>query len=332
MAAFQYEALNEKGALDKGVMAFAFLGVSAPQFALGLILLYVFAYRLALLPLGGYGTPQHLVLPALTLAVTGAGGYARVVRSAMLETLQSDYIRTGTAKGLARRCVVLKHALRNAALPVVAMIGLDIGLLMGGAATHVINPLLHRRLPYDAVKDFAAVTGLGKGGQVLVVNAASPHKSVTELLAFARRSPGKLSFGSGSSSSRVAGEMFKQLAGVDILHVPYKSNPLALTDLLVLDSAYAELTAFASSRHFALRREEGRLVFTLMDKNGQTMQEEAVMAMSAEQRMGLEEAEHQLRVEPRPQVDQQRAAQVAGRVAFGPAGRHGVAEDLSTGL
>lgn len=125
-------ALYAGRALDKGVMAFAFLGVSAPQFALGLILLYVFAYRFALLPLGGYGTPQHLVLPALTLAVTGAGWYARVVRSAMLETLQADYIRTGTAKGLARRRVVLKHALRNAVLPVVAMIGLDIGLLMGG--------------------------------------------------------------------------------------------------------------------------------------------------------------------------------------------------------
>ncbi len=125
-------ALYAGRALDKGVMAFAFVGVSAPQFALGLILLYVFAYRFALLPLGGYGTPQHLVLPALTLAVTGAGWYARVVRSSMLETLQADYIRTGTAKGLARRRVVLKHALRNAVLPVVAMIGLDIGLLMGG--------------------------------------------------------------------------------------------------------------------------------------------------------------------------------------------------------
>ena len=87
-------------------------------------------------------------------------------------------------------------------------------------------------MPYDAVKDFAPVTGLGKGGQVLVVNAASPYKSVAELLEAARKKPGKLSFGSGSSSSRVAGEMLKQLSGVDILHVPYKSNPLAITDLL----------------------------------------------------------------------------------------------------
>ena len=82
------------------------------------------------------------------------------------------------------------------------------------------------------MKDFAPVTGLGKGGQVLVVNAGAPYKNVGDLLAAARKNPGKLSFGSGSSSSRMAGEMLKQLAGVDILHVPYKSNPLAITDLL----------------------------------------------------------------------------------------------------
>ncbi len=98
--------------------------------------------------------------------------------------------------------------------------------------THAANEHLYKKLPYDPVKDFAPVTGLGKGGQVMVVNASAPYKSVGELLAAARKSPGKLSFGSGSSSSRMAGELLKQLAGVDILHVPYKSNPLAITDLL----------------------------------------------------------------------------------------------------
>ncbi len=98
--------------------------------------------------------------------------------------------------------------------------------------THAANEHLYKKLSYDPVKDFAPITGLGKGGQVLVVNAASPHKTVADLVAFAKKNPGKLSFGSGSSSSRVAGEMLKQLAGVDILHVPYKSNPLAITDLL----------------------------------------------------------------------------------------------------
>ena len=98
--------------------------------------------------------------------------------------------------------------------------------------THAANEHLYKALRYDPVKDFAPVTGLGKGGQVLVVNANSPYKSVADLLAVAKKDPKKLSFGSGSSSSRVAGEMLKQLAGVDILHVPYKSNPLAITDLL----------------------------------------------------------------------------------------------------
>ena len=98
--------------------------------------------------------------------------------------------------------------------------------------TQAANEHLYKKLPYDPVKDFAPITGLGKGGQVLVVNAASPYKNVADLLAAAKKSPGKLSFGSGSSSSRVAGEMFKQLTGTDILHVPYKSNPMAITDLL----------------------------------------------------------------------------------------------------
>jgi tripartite-type tricarboxylate transporter receptor subunit TctC len=98
--------------------------------------------------------------------------------------------------------------------------------------THAANEHLYKKLPYDPVKEFVPVTGLGKGGQVLVVKTESPHKSVADLVAFAKKNPGKLSFGSGSSSSRVAGEMLKQLAGVDILHVPYKSNPLAITDLL----------------------------------------------------------------------------------------------------
>jgi tripartite-type tricarboxylate transporter receptor subunit TctC len=98
--------------------------------------------------------------------------------------------------------------------------------------THAANGHLYKKLPYDAVKDFAPVTGLGKGGQVLVVNANSPYKAVADLLAAAKKDPAKLSFGSGSSSSRVAGEMLKQLAGIDLLHVPYKSNPLAITDLL----------------------------------------------------------------------------------------------------
>ena len=98
--------------------------------------------------------------------------------------------------------------------------------------THAANEHLYKKLPYDPVKDFAPVTAIAKGSQVMVVNAASPYKSVADLLAAAKKNPGKLTFGSGSSSSRVAGELFQQMAGVELLHVPYKSNPLAITDLL----------------------------------------------------------------------------------------------------
>ena len=98
--------------------------------------------------------------------------------------------------------------------------------------THAANEHLYKKLSYDPVKDFAPVTGLGKGGQVLVVRMDTPYTNVMDLVAAAKKTPGKLSFGSGSSSSRMAGEMFKQLTSTDILHVPYKSNPNAITDLL----------------------------------------------------------------------------------------------------
>jgi tripartite-type tricarboxylate transporter receptor subunit TctC len=98
--------------------------------------------------------------------------------------------------------------------------------------THAANEHLYKKLSYDPVKDFAPVALMSKGYQVMVVQPSAPYKSVADFIAAARQQPGKLSFGSGSSSSRVAGEAFKQMTGVDLLHVPYKSNPLAITDLL----------------------------------------------------------------------------------------------------
>jgi tripartite-type tricarboxylate transporter receptor subunit TctC len=98
--------------------------------------------------------------------------------------------------------------------------------------THAAAEHLYKKLPYDPVKDFAPITGLGKGGQIMVVNSQSPVTSVKDFIALAKKEPGKISFGSGSSSSRIAGELFQQLAGVQLLHVPYKSNTFAVTDLL----------------------------------------------------------------------------------------------------
>jgi peptide/nickel transport system permease protein len=97
-----------------------------------LLLLYVFAVKLGWFPIGGYGTFAHLVLPALTLGLLGSGWYSRMMRSSMIDVLRADYIRTARAKGLGRSRVVLRHALPNAILPVIAMIGIDIGVFMGG--------------------------------------------------------------------------------------------------------------------------------------------------------------------------------------------------------
>lgn len=125
-------ALRRGGWLDNGLMVASFVGVSAPQFVIAILLLYVFAVQLGWFPIGGYGTFQHLVLPALTLGVLGAGWYARMMRSSMLEVLRQDYIRTAQSKGLRRHIVLFRHAIPNAILPIVAMIGLDIGMFMSG--------------------------------------------------------------------------------------------------------------------------------------------------------------------------------------------------------
>jgi len=120
---------------DRWIMMFSFAGVSAPQFVVGLLLIYVFAYLLGWFPMSGFGGGSlwNLVLPALTLGISGGGYYARMMRSSMVEVLRQDYIRTARAKGLRPSKVVLTHALRNAFLPIVAMIGLDVGYFMGGA-------------------------------------------------------------------------------------------------------------------------------------------------------------------------------------------------------
>jgi peptide/nickel transport system permease protein len=118
---------------DRLVMVLSFAAVSAPQFVVGILLLYVFAVQLGWFPIGGYGSFAHLVLPAITLGILGGGWYARMTRSSMIDVLRQDYIQTARAKGAGERRVVFVHALRNAALPVVAMVGLDVGIFMSGA-------------------------------------------------------------------------------------------------------------------------------------------------------------------------------------------------------
>jgi peptide/nickel transport system permease protein len=116
---------------DKTAMTLSFIGVSAPQFVTGLILFYIFAYWLSWLPSGGYGA-VNVILPAVTLGIAGGGWYSRMMRSSMVDVLRQDYIRTARAKGLDERSVLFVHAFRNAVLPIIAMIGLDVGIFMSG--------------------------------------------------------------------------------------------------------------------------------------------------------------------------------------------------------
>jgi tripartite-type tricarboxylate transporter receptor subunit TctC len=105
-------------------------------------------------------------------------------------------------------------------------------VLIATNTTHAANEHLYKKIPYDPVRDFTPVTALARGGQVMIVHPGVPAKTVKEFIALAKRQPGKLTFGGGSSSSRVASELFQQMAGIKIVHVPYKSNPMGVTDLV----------------------------------------------------------------------------------------------------
>ncbi|MDR7434814.1 MAG: ABC transporter permease [Armatimonadota bacterium] len=118
---------------DNVVMVLALVGVSTPAFWSGLMLIYLFGVVLGWLPISGMGTPRHLILPAVTLGLVAAGIIARQTRSSMLEVLAQDYIRTARSKGLDEIAVTYRHALKNALIPVVTIVGLQFGTLLGGS-------------------------------------------------------------------------------------------------------------------------------------------------------------------------------------------------------
>jgi len=121
--------------LDHIAMVFALLGVTIPSFWLGLILILIFAVMLGWFPVTGSGSLQTLVLPAITLALGGAGLIARITRVSMLEVISKDFVVLLHAKGLSKRAILLKHILRNALIPVITILGLRLGWVLGGAVT-----------------------------------------------------------------------------------------------------------------------------------------------------------------------------------------------------
>jgi peptide/nickel transport system permease protein len=128
-----FAALNKSSWLDRATMSATILGHSLPNFFLGILLILCFSMTLRWLPSSGIGTWQHLVMPALTLGTAFAGTVARFTRSSMLEVLDQPFMRTARAKGVSNRNRVLRHALPNAAIPIVTVIGLRLGALVGGA-------------------------------------------------------------------------------------------------------------------------------------------------------------------------------------------------------
>ena len=144
-----FSALKPRSLLDRAAMTYVLIGISLPSFWIGLVLSYIVGYRLNLTPIAGYcevvSVPEaavcggftdwayHMILPWLTLAIVVAGTYVRFVRAEVMETMTQDYVRTARAKGAPERQVMRSHILRNAMLPVVTMVGMDIGLLLGGS-------------------------------------------------------------------------------------------------------------------------------------------------------------------------------------------------------
>ena len=126
-------AITRGSPIDVFARFLALVGQAAPNFWLGLMLIFFFSVRLGWLPTGGRGGLDHMILPAITLGTAGAASLARLTRSAMLDVLNSDYVTMARAKGLPRRTVIFKHALRNALIPVITILGLRIGTLVGGS-------------------------------------------------------------------------------------------------------------------------------------------------------------------------------------------------------
>lgn len=126
-------AVRRESLLDRALMASALVGMSIPTFWLGIMLILVFSVRLKILPTGGTGSIRNLVLPTITLAAWASARMARITRSSMLDVLGEDYLRTARAKGLLERVVIMRHALKNAAIAVVTLMGIELGSMMGGA-------------------------------------------------------------------------------------------------------------------------------------------------------------------------------------------------------
>jgi glutathione transport system permease protein len=164
-------ALSRGRWLDRALMSLSFMGYSLPNYVLGITLLLVFSFHLHLLPSSGHGTWRHALMPVVTLGLSGAAAMARFARGSLLDVLAQDYLRTARAKGVREFAVVLKHASRNAFIPVLTILGLQIGTLVTGSVvveTVFAWPGMGNLLAYAAIRGDFPVLQFG----VIVVAAA----------------------------------------------------------------------------------------------------------------------------------------------------------------
>lgn len=156
-------AVKKNTTLDYMCMSGTLLGIAIPTFWLGMLLLYVFAYKLRWFPISGDGTVKQLVLPSFAIGLTNAAITARMVRSSMLEVLKQDYVRTARSKGLFEKKVIYGHALKNALIPIITLMGLRLGWILGGSvALEIIFSIPGiGRLMVDSIlsRDFPVVQG-----------------------------------------------------------------------------------------------------------------------------------------------------------------------------
>jgi len=156
-------AVKKNTVVDYLCMSGSLLGIAIPTFWFGMLLLYVFAYKLRWFPISGDGTIKQLVLPAFAIGLTNAAITARMVRSSMLEVLKQDYVRTAKSKGLYEKTVVYSHALKNAMIPIISLMGLRLGWIIGGSvALEIIFSIPGiGRLMVDSIlaRDYPVVQG-----------------------------------------------------------------------------------------------------------------------------------------------------------------------------
>ena len=175
-------AIKQNTIIDYAGMVLALLGVSVPTFWLGLMLMLIFSVNLGWFPISGYGDLKSLVLPAFTLGLAGAGLIARITRASMLEIAQKDYIAIVRAKGISNTQVIIKHIFRNALIPIITLLGLRLGWIIGGAVTIEIvfnRPGLGRLLANSLFRrDYPVI----QGALLLLVFAVMVGNLIADIL------------------------------------------------------------------------------------------------------------------------------------------------------